>query len=150
MPQWFAMSHYRLASVQICRKLSRPVCARFWARPRDEAPDLKALTHWPGYIQVIHTVWYGKCYNYHRARQSVMGALHRQEQQGPRWELWKFAYRSCLNQDLKGQHRHHKERKLSVRAHMQVLFMKEKGRTKPQVQQPWWCAPERPWSSGLV
>ena len=51
MPHRFAISHYQLASVQICSELARPVGARFWTRPWDKVLDLKGTHMYRQYTQ---------------------------------------------------------------------------------------------------
>lgn len=71
MPHRFEISYYQLGSVQIYRDVARSRCTKCWARPRDKALDLQALTRWPGW-QALHTIGHGRCWN--RAMQSATEA----------------------------------------------------------------------------
>ena len=51
MPHRFAISHYQLASVEICSELARPIGARFWTRPWDKVLDLKGAHMYRQYTQ---------------------------------------------------------------------------------------------------
>jgi len=71
MPHRVEISSYQLGSVQIYRDVARPRCTKCWARPRDMALDLQALTRWPGW-QALHTIGHGRRWN--RAMQSATEA----------------------------------------------------------------------------
>lgn len=138
MPPRFEISHYQLGSIQICRKLARPV----WPGA-GLGLETRPLTTRHSHVRP-YTVWHGKCYN--RASQSATGALQRQE-------LMEVCLQEVTSeQSLKRSTQGTEVKKAVCACTCVCVCVLDAGKawTKPQLQNMGWFIPECPCSLLLV